>query len=403
MFKKIVLFIFSVLLMASCGGIELEERTGSGSELKIKPVVTTEDSNFPGKSDSAKVEMICIDFPEVIYDSIVLGEDVEDTTVEKKVFPYKLAKYELSYNVWRIVYKWATSEERGSRIYTFENAGAEGAYGAYILFNEGGAPQSVGMPVTGISWRDAVVWCNAFSEMCELEPVYYTDPGFSSPIRNAIHKDGADIKNCPLPYSSLAKEVDMNSLTKGKIDNPYVNKLSNGWRLPYDYEWEYAARKCKDGSFLSGRNVPGDPNGPAYGSAAPSLLDQIKGITEAIPSSKKSGDYAWNKNNSAGNGTNSTAAGWDDSTPISGMSGIRMHKQGDKLPTELGFYDMGGNAYEWQFDYGVAYNWKYELYPSRALRGYTYQWPITNNFAAAARYICPPYVKMGGIRLARNF
>ena len=78
MFKKIVLFIFSVLLMASCGGIELEERTGSGSELKIKPVVTTEDSNFPGKSNSAKVEMICIDFPEVIYDSIVLGEDVED-------------------------------------------------------------------------------------------------------------------------------------------------------------------------------------------------------------------------------------------------------------------------------------------------------------------------------------
>lgn len=403
MSKKIIISVIFVFLIFSCCEQELEERTGSGSELKIKPTLMEENSDFPGKSNNAKVEMICIDFPEAIYDSIIVGEDVEDVTVKKKVFPYKLAKYELSYNVWYIVYRWATSTERGSKIYAFENAGAEGAYESQKLFNEGKEPKSAGMPVTGISWRDAIVWCNAFSEMCGLTPVYYTDSGFSVPIRNAIYADGAAITNCPLPYSDLAKDVDIVSLKEGNIDNPYVNKKSDGWRLPYDYEWEYAARKCKDGSFLSGRNVPGDPNGPAQGSAMPSLIDQIKGITNAIPSSKKSGDYAWNKNNSANNGVNPTAAGWDDSMTLFGSSGIRMHKQGSKLPTELGFYDMGGNAYEWQFDYGAAYNWQYRVYPSRALRGYTYQWPMTENFAAAKRYICPPYVKMGGIRLARNF
>lgn len=308
MSRRIIISVISVFLLISCR-YELEERTGSGAELKIKPTLTNEDSAFPGKSNTAKVEMICIDFPEAVYDSIVVGEDIEDITAEKKVFPYKLAKYELSYNVWRIVYNWATSSERGSKMYTFENTGAEGAYENQKLFNEGGEPKSAGMPVTGISWRDAVVWCNAFSEMCGLAPVYCTDSGLETPIRNAVYDGGEKVTpvDCPLPYSALARKVDMTSLAKGNIDNPYVNKKSDGWRLPYDYEWEYAARKCDDGTFLSGKNVPGDPNGPAQGSTTPSLIEQIKGITTSLPSSKKSGDYAWNQKNSKENAAKPTA------------------------------------------------------------------------------------------------
>ena len=336
-----------------------------------------------------------------------MGQGYEETTVTKKVFPYKLAKYELSYNVWRLVYCWAVSPERGDNIYTFENPGAEGSSKSSqtsdtVLFNEGGDAKTVGMPVTGISWRDAMVWCNAFSQMCNLTPVYYADSDFTIPIRSAVYSAGKPIKNCPLLYSQKATEVDMTSLTKGNVDNPYVNKNANGYRLAYDYEWEYAARKCKDGSFISGANAPGDVSGTAEtGSGEPTLLEQIQGIIEKQPSSKVLKDYGWSYENSNLAGINPTAAGWDDSMPVSGMHSYRMHRQGGKLPTDLGFYDMAGNAYEWQFDYGAAYDWKYEVYPSRALRGYTYEW--TNYyFASAKRYTCPPYVKMGGIRLAKN-
>lgn len=406
MLKKNISLIILILSMISCCETQLEERTGTGSELKIKPILNEETQSV---KDSAKVEMICIDFPDNIgYDSIVVGEDYEKVTATKKVFPYKLAKYELSYNVWRIVYKWATSTERGNKIYKFENPGAEGSYktskgGNSVLFNEGGDAKTKGMPVTGISWRDAMVWCNAFSEMCKLIPVYYTDAAFSKPIRNAVYEAGKQITNMPLPYSDLAKDVDMTSLTMGNVDNPYVNKNANGWRLPYDYEWEYAARKCKDGTFISGANAPGDASGIVESSSGePTLLEQIQGITEKKESSKVLKDYGWSYENSNLAGSNPTAAGWDDSTPVSGMTGYRMHKQGGKKPTDLGFYDMAGNAYEWQFDYGADYDWKYEIHPSRALRGHTYEW-ANYYFAAAKRYTCPPYVKMGGIRLARNF
>lgn len=195
----------------------------------------------------------------------------------------------------------------------------------------------------------------------------------------------------------------MNSLSKGKIDNPYVNKNADGFRLPYLCEWEYAARKCADGSFISGKNAPGDKSGPCGGNSAPSLMDEIMGV-EFVAPSKVAKNYGWNMANSTQNGPEKTAAGWDDrnsSCRIPASSGMRIHKQGGKLPSELGFYDLAGNAYEWCFDFASPYDWKYEVYPSRSMKQGGYN-ASSAYFESCYRRADPPYVKTGGLRISRN-
>lgn len=76
--------------------------------------------------------------------------------------------------------------------------------------------------------------------------------------------------------------------------------------------------------------------------------------------------------------------------------------EGGKLPVDLGFYDMAGNSYEWTFDFSSSYDWKYDIYSNRTYRGGTFQWDVSY-FEAGYRPLIPPYVKSGGIRLARNY
>src|SRR5690554_3415800 len=72
----------------------------------------------------------------------------EEQKVEDAFF---MAKRPVSFTLWQQVLNWATSDERGPNKYNFKNAGPNNGF-------------KKDEPVSGISWRDMIVWCNAFTE-----------------------------------------------------------------------------------------------------------------------------------------------------------------------------------------------------------------------------------------------
>ncbi len=349
-FIKKTFFILPVLILFSCENFFWPVKD-SDSDSSVKTVSTANRTiRIPGDDRDADFVMIDVNIEGGI-DEIILGEDLIEVPYRTTVSSFSLARYETSYNTWYEVLQWANSHD-----YTIVKTGREGEYGAVgsqTAMNTG-KPKFVEMPVCGITWRDAMVWCNALSEMCGLTPVYYTDANFKTPIRNSTGPD--------------SKELSDYLIQPGKVDNPYVNKNANGYRLAYREEWEYAARKKKDGGFISGRNVSGDDSGAMFG---PTAIETMNGIS--FPVSKIYGNYIWWAKNSSG-GCSKTASGYDDSTTKlqeknSSISGLRTHLSGGKLPNHLGFYDMSGNVPEWCFDYNTTYGSTNKFHTMRSYKG----------------------------------
>jgi len=113
-------------------------------------------------------------------------------------------------------------------------------------------------PVENVTWYDAVKYCNKRSEKEGRTPSY---------------------------------NINGNNVT--------CDFSANGYRLPTEAEWEYAAR---------GGN---------------------KSQNYKYSGSNKIGDVAWYDSN----------------------SGLRTHPVGQKAPNELGIYDMTGNVWEWCWDW----------------------------------------------------
>ena len=122
------------------------------------------------------------------------GVFIKDRKV--KLSPYKLGKTEVTYELWHEVLTWAESNG-----YTFASKGKEGSYGI-----EGAAPTDEGKeePVTKVSWRDCIVWCNAYTHKtnnAESECVYRKKDD-----HNAVLKDATATADCDAAYADMGKK-----------------------------------------------------------------------------------------------------------------------------------------------------------------------------------------------------
>jgi len=213
--------------------------------------------------------------------NIAFPTNVLDITSAVVSAPYWIGETEVTYQVWSAVYDWATANG-----YNFANSGIMGI------------GDTLQHPAGYISWRDAMVWCNALTELFSAQ---------SGTAYTAVYTySGAVIK-------------DSRDTNATACDNAVADSTATGFRLPTANEWELAARYRIDtnndgdildaGEYYPGSHVSGDTTSYSF--------PQDSGTSSVF------GDYAWYLGN-----TNSKSA-------------VK-----SKLPNALGLYDMSGSVWE---------------------------------------------------------
>jgi formylglycine-generating enzyme required for sulfatase activity len=145
------------------------------------------------------------------------------------------------------------------------------------------------LPVEQVSWYNALVFCNKLSIKEKLSPVYR--------INGSTNPD--DWGRVP-------------TVNRTEWDKAEMIAGANGYRLPTEAEWEFAAR----GGNSSGNFSHAGSNSP--------------------------NDISWHFDN----------------------SDFRVREVGKKQPNELGLYDMSGNVMEWCWDWYDSYGVEPENNPT---------------------------------------
>ena len=312
--KKINGFGIVLLCFLLIGNVSCSKKNGGASNKSVKYATGLELVNVTGG-----------EYESPDYCWIIVNTDWDNSCKksfsEKKSFSVKnfqIAKTEITYETWYEVLKWGSDEARGDNRYRFVNVGREG-----IADSVGTVPSNKKKhPVTSISWETAVIWCNALSEKAGFEPVYYLDGKILRDEKKLkeIKTSANTYNNNETVYntvSGLGKNTSYEKINAAVLKEvPVYSRLTieetkNGFRLPTVYEWIYAARGGKPGSYDWDLNYSG---------------------------SDSASEVGWFREEC---GWSSTISDMNEYLPEYGTKEV-----GKKKANSLGLYDMSGNVKE---------------------------------------------------------
>ncbi len=234
--------------------------------LAVRPSVKPKPRQVPAnKADEGLVRV-----PGGIFQMGDVLDGLKDASPHQvQVGSFQIGRHEVSLALWERVVGWA-------REHGYADLPA-------------GVGKGESHPVFGITWEEAVKWCNARSEMEKLTPCYCADAA-----RSQVLRTGAVI-----------------------LGNGHVRWDANGYRLPTEAEWELAAR-----GGLNGKRFPwGDE------------------ISHKNANYSGTNDLAYDQSQRIG-----AAAKLMGSLPYTAPVG-------SFSPNGFGLHDMAGNVSEWCWDF----------------------------------------------------
>ena len=201
----------------------------------------------------------------------------------EKTKTFVIADIETTLGEWKRVLEWAKKN-------------------GYKNLDDTGSGSSDNHPVR-VTYLNAMIWCNAKSEMEGFKPVYK--------IKNQVYREGPETENSVYPKMVYFPDIDLKA---------------NGYRFPTQIEWEWAAigGTNSKGYFFSGSNKPSEVAWHDWNTE-----NTIEALSYTCPP-----PYAWKKYEHLS--LSEIGKSWPEGTMPVAL----------KKPNELGLYDMSGNIAE---------------------------------------------------------